>query len=53
MVTLLRDPGGFTPETPEVIKLRPADPASTDNLYALYRNSIGKIIRIPKIMPQT
>jgi hypothetical protein len=40
VVTLLRDPGGFTPETPEVIKLRPADPASTDNLYALYRGGV-------------
>jgi hypothetical protein len=40
VVTLLRDPGGFTPETPEVIKLRPANPASTDNLYALYRGGV-------------
>jgi len=36
VVALLRDSGGLPPETPEVIQLGPAYPASPDNLNALH-----------------
>jgi hypothetical protein len=40
--TLLRDPGSFPPETPEVIELGPAHPASADDLDALYSGGMER-----------
>ena len=36
MVPLLRDPGGFPTEAPEVVELGPADPAPANDLDALH-----------------